>query len=119
MPRSRATPDYSKVARALGDSTRLRMLLELREAGSAGLTCSCMVERFPLSQPTISHHVKTLEAAGVITVERDGQFHRLSVNEPMLSAFAALLTGAGDAAAAKSRRSPARRPSTRRKAGSS
>lgn len=77
--------DFVKVAKALADPTRYRMLQELRRA--AELTCSCMCNRFPLSQPTISHHIKTLEEAGLITVRREGQYHVLCVNEELLRAF--------------------------------
>lgn len=63
------------------------MLREIREAGE--LTCSGVCERFQLSQPTISHHIKTLHAAGVIDVRKQGQFHVLSVNEAQMKAFAA------------------------------
>ncbi|MGQ0627979.1 MAG: ArsR/SmtB family transcription factor, partial [Phycisphaerales bacterium] len=60
-------------------------------------------ECFSQSQPTISHHIKTLEAAGVITVRKEGQFHILTVNEDVLAAFAADLVPAPMAGAAKSR----------------
>jgi ArsR family transcriptional regulator, arsenate/arsenite/antimonite-responsive transcriptional repressor len=86
--------DFVKVAKALADPTRYRMLQELRRA--AELTCSCMCSRFPLSQPTISHHIKTLEEAGLITVRREGQFHVLCVNEPLLRAFTADLSPSGE-----------------------
>ncbi len=56
-------PDFVKIAKALADPTRHRMLQEIRAKGE--LTCSQVCECFHQSQPTISHHVKTLEAAGV------------------------------------------------------
>ncbi len=84
---------FVKIAKALADPTRRRMLAELRGAGGGGLTCSCMCARFPLSQPTISHHIRTLEEAGLIDVEKSGQFHVLSVNERVLRSFAGELTG--------------------------
>lgn len=77
--------DFVKVAKALADPTRYRMLQELRRAEE--LTCSCMCNRFSLSQPTISHHIKTLEESGLITIRRQGQFHILKVNEALLKAF--------------------------------
>lgn len=84
--------EFTKVAKALADSTRLKMLREVREAGE--LTCSCLCECFPLSQPTISHHIRTLESAGLFIVRKDGQFHRLTVNETVLVGFAAHFSGA-------------------------
>ncbi len=78
---------FVKIAKALADATRHRMLVEIRAAGE--LNCSQVCERFPLSQPTISHHIKILSEAGVIKVRKDGQFHVISVDEETLGAFAA------------------------------
>jgi ArsR family transcriptional regulator len=78
--------DFVKIAKALADPTRRRMIACLRELGA--MNCSQLVENFPLSQPTISHHIKTLESAGVISIRRDGQFHILTLEEPRLAEFA-------------------------------
>ena len=57
--------------RALGDPTRLA-IFRLIAAQEAPL-CACdVVDRFDLSQPTISHHLKALREAGLITVSRRG-----------------------------------------------
>lgn len=57
--------------RALGDPTRLE-IFRLIAAQSAPLCVCDVVERFPLSQPTISHHLKVLRDAGLVTVSRRG-----------------------------------------------
>jgi ArsR family transcriptional regulator len=75
-----------RIAKALADPTRLQMLREIRAAGE--LTCSGVCCRFKLSQPTISHHIKTLQEAGLITIRREGQYHVLSVDEKVLGEFA-------------------------------
>jgi ArsR family transcriptional regulator, arsenate/arsenite/antimonite-responsive transcriptional repressor len=96
---------FVKIAKALADPTRRKMVDELRRAAErsgSGLTCTCMCERFPLSQPTISHHVRTLEEAGLITIEKSGQFHVLSINERTLADFAASLLTPSSAAPARS-----------------
>ncbi len=80
-----------KIAKALADPTRLRMLRAIRAAGE--LNCSQVCEKFPLSQPTISHHVRTLESAGLITVRREGQFHVLGAADEVLAEFTGELTG--------------------------
>jgi ArsR family transcriptional regulator len=57
--------------KALGDTTRLE-IFRLVAAQHAPI-CACdVVERFDLSQPTISHHMKVLREAGLITVSRRG-----------------------------------------------
>ena len=83
--------EFVKVAKALADPTRHRILLEIRAKGQ--LTCSQVCECFSQSQPTISHHIKTLEAAGVINIRREGQYHILTANEVVLAAFAGDLAG--------------------------
>lgn len=57
--------------RALGDPTRLAIFRLI--AAQAAPICACdVVDRFALSQPTISHHLKTLREAGLVTVSRRG-----------------------------------------------
>ncbi len=82
---------FVKIAKALADPTRARMLHEIRSRGE--MTCGDVCECFPKSQPTISHHIKALAESGIIACRRDGQFHVLTVEEPLLRAFAARLLG--------------------------
>jgi ArsR family transcriptional regulator len=57
--------------KALADPTRLD-IFRLIAAQEAPL-CACdVVARFDLTQPTISHHLKVLREAGLITVSRRG-----------------------------------------------
>jgi len=93
--------EFVKIAKALADATRHRMLLELRSAGE--LTCSQICEKFPLSQPTISHHIKTLSDAGLVKCRKEGQFHVISVDEQVLSEFAADIGPEPAAAGARKR----------------
>lgn len=64
--------ELGRVLAALADPVRLR-LVSLVIAN--GRVCSCDLEE-PLgrSQPTISHHVKVLSDAGLITGEKDGRW---------------------------------------------
>jgi ArsR family transcriptional regulator len=56
---------------ALGDPTRLEILRLV--AGQAGPVCVCdIVDRFELSQPTISHHLRVLREAGLLVHEKRG-----------------------------------------------
>ncbi len=57
--------------RALGDPTRLEILRLV--AAQEGPTCVCdIVDHFELSQPTISHHLKVLREARLLTQSRIG-----------------------------------------------
>jgi ArsR family transcriptional regulator len=74
-PRKRPRPAdlraRAPVFKALGDATRLEIVALLAEAREP--LCACEIEaHFDLSQPTISHHLKILRKAGVLTSERRG-----------------------------------------------
>jgi ArsR family transcriptional regulator len=61
----------AEVAKALGDPIRLQLVDVLRK--HAGKVCVCeLVPLFDLSQPTVSHHLKVLRAAGIVDSERQG-----------------------------------------------
>jgi ArsR family transcriptional regulator len=61
----------AEVLRTLGDPTRLAIAAMLAREPAA--LCVCHIEaRFALSQPTISHHLKALRAAKLVTTERRG-----------------------------------------------
>jgi ArsR family transcriptional regulator, arsenate/arsenite/antimonite-responsive transcriptional repressor len=65
--------------RRLGDPGHLR-LLSLIGAHESGEACVCdLTEPLGLSQPTVSHHLKVLREAGLVTSERRGTWvhHRL------------------------------------------
>jgi ArsR family transcriptional regulator len=50
-------------------------------AAQVGPLCVCdVVERIPLHQPTVSHHLKVLREAGLVTVIRDGKWAYYSPN---------------------------------------
>ena len=64
--------DLARMFKALGDPVRLR-LLSLVASHAGGEACVCDIsETFDLSQPTISHHLKVLRAAGLLDCERRG-----------------------------------------------
>ncbi len=57
---------------ALGDPVRLR-LLSLLATSTAGAVCVCdLVGPVGRSQPTVSHHLKILREAGLVSVEKRG-----------------------------------------------
>ena len=61
----------AEVAKALGDPIRLQLVDVLRQ--HAGKVCVCeLVPLFDIAQPTLSHHLKKLRAAGIVDSERPG-----------------------------------------------
>jgi ArsR family transcriptional regulator len=85
-----------KALKALGHPQRFRMVQAIAEAGE--LSCGEIVEKFPLSQPTISHHLKILTDAGLLVSRREGQHTYTSVNQPVIDALRDLLPGRLNAA---------------------
>ena len=75
-----------RALRALGDPTRFRMVQEIAAGGE--LCCGEVAERFDITQPTISHHLKVLCLAGVLSVRNQGKHRYISVNQPLLSNLA-------------------------------
>jgi DNA-binding transcriptional ArsR family regulator len=72
--------DMVKIFKALGDPTRLAIFELVRSCGNDGCTesdasdsLSQIAERFGLSLSTVSHHVKELRNAGLISCEKRGQ----------------------------------------------
>jgi ArsR family transcriptional regulator len=81
----------AKVFKALGDPTRVR-LLSLIGAGADGEACVCdLIEPVALSQPTVSHHLKQLVDAGLVTREQRGRWAYYRLVQPALDAAAASL----------------------------
>jgi ArsR family transcriptional regulator len=59
------------LAKALADPIRVQLVDVLKR--HAGKVCVCELQPlFDISQPTLSHHLKTLREAGVVGVERRG-----------------------------------------------
>jgi ArsR family transcriptional regulator len=69
-------PDARQLSRqfaALADPVRLRILSVLATA-PGGAVCACdLVEPVGKSQPTVSHHLKVLKGAGLVTRQREGK----------------------------------------------
>lgn len=71
---------------ALSDPTRRAILARLAE-GEASVTE--LATPFEISQPAVSRHLKVLERAGLVSVERDGQRRpRRLEPEPLVEATA-------------------------------
>ncbi len=80
---------FHRVAKALADPTRFEILEAL--AGSEELFCNEIRNRFNVAQPTISHHLKELANAGLVTDRREGQFIYYRLCRPVLSEYIAAL----------------------------
>lgn len=71
---SLAAPEAATLAerlKTLADPIRLRMLDLLANQDEALCVCH-ITERFPIHQPTISHHLRLLREAGLVNCEKRG-----------------------------------------------
>jgi len=100
--------DYPLMFKALGDPTRLRIFAFLRdcccpvavgdtgdvrpvEGPTVGEVCCHVMPGALQINSTISHHLKELRLAGLITIERRGKNMICGVNREAVAALAAYL----------------------------
>ncbi|MFD6567860.1 ArsR/SmtB family transcription factor [Micromonospora profundi] len=78
--------------KALGDPVRLQLMSMIASA-EGGEICVCdLTPAFDLTGPTISHHLKTLRAAGLVDAERRGTWVYYRARPAILRQLSALLT---------------------------
>ena len=83
--------NLAKGFKALGDPARLR-LLSLIAARAGEEVCVCeLTDAFTQSGPTISHHLKVLRDAGLVTSQRRGTWVYYRVVPSALDALSRLL----------------------------
>jgi ArsR family transcriptional regulator len=75
-----------KVSKALGDSNRLKILHYISGKGGCG-ECSALQDVIELAQPSISHHVKILQEAGLIEGEKEGRNFRYTLNSDVMNQY--------------------------------
>src|ERR1700757_5203632 len=63
---------FRAITRALSDPTRYEILQHI--AHDDACTCADLRESSPIGAATLSHHLKELEAAGLIAIVRRGKF---------------------------------------------
>ncbi len=81
----------AQLFKALADPTRVR-LLSLIAAHPGGEACVCdLTEPVGLTQPTVSHHLKLLVDAGLITREQRGRWSYHRIEQGALDALAQTL----------------------------
>lgn len=73
-----------QILKALGDSNRLEIVKMLSE----GEKCGCkLLEKFNITQPTLSHHMKILVDCDLVYDRKDGKWHRYSINTKTMKEF--------------------------------
>jgi ArsR family transcriptional regulator, arsenate/arsenite/antimonite-responsive transcriptional repressor len=77
---------FALISKALADPKRFEMLEKLGASKEAP-TCSCVREWLGLAPATVSHHLKELENAGLVHIERDGKFAYITLRREILKAY--------------------------------
>lgn len=89
------------IFKALADENRLRILSMLKQSGCCSISisakdqglCACDIEsQLDLSQPTISHHMKVLREAGLVSAEKIGPWMWYRRNEQLLQRLGQTIT---------------------------
>jgi ArsR family transcriptional regulator len=80
---------FQRVAKALADPRRFDILQ--RVGAQPELACQRLCDCFPVSQATISHHLKELTNAGLVECRREGQFAFYRVRPEVLAGYVAEL----------------------------
>src|SRR3954453_1334159 len=88
-----SVPDSEKTAamfKALSDPVRLRLFSKIA-SHPGGEACVCDIQDVGVSQPTVSHHLKKLREAGLLTSERRGTWVYYKVAESVVAGMSAML----------------------------
>ena len=84
------TMNVALICKAIGDNNRLQIIDML----SGGEKCACkLLERFEITQPTLSHHMKILCDCGLVNVRKEGKWSHYSLNCETLTAFKEYIEG--------------------------
>jgi ArsR family transcriptional regulator, arsenate/arsenite/antimonite-responsive transcriptional repressor len=84
--------DLARILKALADPTRLR-LVSMVAAHEGGEACVCdLTEPLALTQPTISHHLKILLDAGILTRDKRGKWAYYALVPSALDALSGVLS---------------------------
>ena len=78
------------ISSAVAEPRRFHMLKDLA-AYPGAMSCSAIIDKQGVSAATISHHLKELEQAGLISVGREGKCALVSLRRDVWAAYVARL----------------------------
>ena len=82
--------EYVPLLKALSDVTRM----EIVDMLSSEELCACKIlERFSITQPTLSYHMKILTESGIVEGRRDGAWMHYHINEERSEALMQFMDG--------------------------
>jgi ArsR family transcriptional regulator len=81
----------ARVAKVLAEPQRMRILRNIAASEESHVPCDSLCAALNFSRPTVSHHIRQLEWAGLLVVSRPGKFADLTLNRKELRAYAGSL----------------------------
>jgi len=80
--------EYAQFFKVLSDPNRL-MIVDML---SCGELCACVIlEKFPITQPTLSHHMKSLCDCKLVSGRKEGKWTYYSLNDAVAQNVRAFL----------------------------
>ena len=92
------TAKIAKILKALSNKNRLELYLEIAKTSEADYAsgCDCFISdimgSLNIGAPTVSHHLKELSNAGLITTERKGKFLTAKINKDTINEVNSILS---------------------------
>jgi len=76
---------FQLISKALADARRFEILERI--ANVPEMACAKLAEELPVSQATISHHLKELSDAGLLDVRREAKYAYFRLERKVWSAY--------------------------------
>lgn len=77
---------FTSITKALADPKRFEILQKIGESDTPP-TCTCLGECAGLAPATISHHLKELDHAGLIDIQREGKYAYIRLRRDVWRAY--------------------------------
>ena len=77
--------DLTRIAKALADPQRLEILQRIAQGGEH--TGTDVTSKCPVGQATVSHHLRELALAGLVTRRKEGQYAYFTFEREIFEAY--------------------------------
>jgi ArsR family transcriptional regulator len=78
---------FQKVAKALSDPRRFEIFQTIAACAGGEMNCGGVGEKTCVAQATVSHHLKELTDADLVTPRSEGQFKYFTANKETMSEY--------------------------------